>query len=777
MNHEIDKFSMQQEIRHKIFSTDESVSYMASSSFFGDINRALREFCIITGENIIMTKQYKLIPSILAFWYDFDNTLLNLSLQIATFFEKNTKRDTTTPPGYIQHQIFNQIAHFGYRNWNRYVLQQRFISEEIPSALKLLIPESPSLYPFIDIKLSSHLLKLIDILPDSNFEKIHYFLTRIIAQFLRLFLNHQQSYPENCAYELSQCSVYADVLYVYCKYSPKEFVIAKEKLRNKLLSLQKELDEYEMEPIDGFTIFDSIEYIELQKMIFDCNPEEYIKTSIPDQINYMYKIKIESGITGTHNRLENLLPVYNSKILPMFECATNIIKDSPIALQKFSSEFCKKMFPVDLLSEATTLFGQLNKYLHCVWTMCSNLPQYVIMISNAFITYFKPQLNSEVKKKNDERVQEIVANINSLVDYEFNKHPTMILARSTLLIPHQKDSELVGRARVLVEQAHIPMKMTYSIAELFDIVPFVKNKGDLFQGIAEFVQNQLLSQANPSVDLEGSLIDSMGQFTESQYITPLQDMLKEFRERFNMFEEFSQKGANFDPICRFAILPNSRWKQIVQRGELKAFDQFSSTRNLFKEYFSQAKKNNKLIWCDPSSVVEVKMMIEKKELLFLFNGVQFAIIKELLQAPIAMNGLVKMIQTDDLQEQINTLLESGLIVNYENKKDMYQFNDKLDEKINRNFAKKHTSAENLAINQMKEMDRRKAINSMIVRKVKESGRNGIKMKDLVKYVQDKSISYFSINPEVIRDQARELEITKYIKFKDSTSTRYIYVVE
>jgi hypothetical protein len=77
---------------------------------------------------------------------------------------------------------------------------------------------------------------------------------------------------------------------------------------------------------------------------------------------------------------------------------------------------------------------------------------------------------TEVSRR--ERIQEVMKKFKFLI----SEDQTIVFARSALLTPHQRDSELVGRARFLIEQVHNPPKMNYSIAELFDIVPFVRNR-------------------------------------------------------------------------------------------------------------------------------------------------------------------------------------------------------------------------------------------------------------------------------------------------------------
>ena len=82
----------------------------------------------------------------------------------------------------------------------------------------------------------------------------------------------------------------------------------------------------------------------------------------------------------------------------------------------------------------------------------------------------------------------------------------------------------------------------------------------------------------------------------------------------------------------------------------------------------------------------------------------------------------------------------------------------------------YTSAENNALIKMKEFDHRKAINCMICKLLKKKG--AMTMKDIAKTVEEKAVRYFNINQEIIIQQARELEITKYIVKGESDKFKY-----
>ncbi|OHT12313.1 hypothetical protein TRFO_17894 [Tritrichomonas foetus] len=765
---ETHEFSIPKNEIDQIFSHDPNISQRSTSIFFGSVNRALRKYCIVSSEYITMMKQYGFIPAILSAWTQYFNSLSLLSDQIGQIFEEKTVHDITNPPGLITQKIKNQVVHFGFKNWKKYVLDLRFIAEELPSSIQL-IGESPAKYPFINISFVDHTLNLLELLPneEEKFTEREFYLANLIAQYIHLFLKHPLLYPPEIKKDIKNCAMLADTLFINMKYSFKTYTAVKKCIITNLNSMKKFLRDFEPKIPENYSLFDNYEYINLLKMVCQCNPEEYIKNIIPGQINYFPKYEKTS-------ELQFLLPFLNNNVLPLYERVMSIIEGNQVAITKFSELFCKKMLPHDKISkESFALFGKLSPYLHCVWRITENLPQYVITLSNAFINHFKVDLKNRILSGKEEEVQEIVATINGLVDGEFHHHPTMVLARSTLFIPHQKDSELVGRARVLVEQAHNPTRKNYSIAELFDIVPFVKNRRELFKGIADFVQNQLLSQADPSVELERTLIDSMGQYTESEYIAPLQSMLKEFAERYDNFKRIS-KTTSFPCQMKIAVLSNLRWKQIVRRGKLPFFDEFKKYREIFESKFKENNQNSSLIWCDPSSVVEVKLPVNGRDMLFLFNGVQYTIVRILFAGASTYANLVKYIHVEDLQEQLSTLVDAGLVKKHPQAKDTYYFSFMIDPRMNRNFAKKYTSAENIAIMQMKEFDRKKAVNSMIVRLLKKCGPQGMKVKEIVKFVSKESIEYFTISKDVIREQIRELEITKYIKFKPDDDDILIY---
>ena len=113
----------------------------------------------------------------------------------------------------------------------------------------------------------------------------------------------------------------------------------------------------------------------------------------------------------------------------------------------------------------------------------------------------------------------------------------------------------------------------------------------------------------------------------------------------------------------------------------------------------------------------VKMCIEKS----VKCGISGTHVKMLLDGKKTFNQLIKEIHVEDLEEQIATLVESGLISNDPDAKEFYVLTPSLNG--NRNYAKRFTSAENMAMMQMKDMDRRKAIECAIIRCIKKK-KNG-----------------------------------------------------
>lgn len=763
-------FSISKEDLDKIFSSDPKTAQKSTAIFFDDINRTLRKHCISISEYITMMKQYGFISALLSAWEKFSTSLILLSSQISKIFGDHQIRDIRVPGDLIIQQVRNRILHFGYKNWKKYVLDQSVIAVELPSCIQLIgeVADQHHL-PYTE---KVDVIKLINLLPDDNFEERDYFLANIISTYFHFFSKHPQLYPEKITSDIKECSMLADTLYVYMRYNKELFILLKEELIQIISKINQFLVSFHPTVPDYYPLFDNDEYISLLKMICLCMPEEYIKTYIPGQIRSFPKLP-------ANLKNDDILDFFTYQMFPLYERASSIIEGNINAIRTFSKIFCLKFFP---LETATKLFSKLFNekslpHLRTIWKMTEHLPQYVIALSDAFITYYKISINEKIKERNEEKLQEEVAIINGLVDNEFHHHPTLVLARSTIFIPHQKDSQLVGRARVLLEQAHNPSKKNYSIAELFDIVPFVKNKRDLFKGIAAFLQNQLLSQIDPNVELERTLIDSMGQYTERDYIYPLQEMLKEFASRYDDYQKIQQSTNYQIPReIKIAVLSNTRWKHIVQRGILPFFEEFRPYREFFEKEFYKIKKNSSLIWCDYASVIEVELNINGRSDLFLFNGAQYGIVRLILNGNNDYNTITKYFKDDSLlQEQLSTLIDTGLVKPIPSQPNSYYIATKIDERLNRNFAKKFTSAENIAIIQMKELDRRNAISTMIVSEVKKAGPSGIHMKNIVHNVKKNSIKFFALSSDdIIREQARKLEITKYIKLKENSDDMFIF---
>jgi hypothetical protein len=301
--------------------------------------------------------------------------------------------------------------------------------------------------------------------------------------------------------------------------------------------------------------------------------------------------------------------------------------------------------------------------------------------------------------------------------------------------------------------------MHISIAELFEIMPLVKkSRRDLFRQISDFLRNQLLSQTDPSVELERQIIDLMGQLTDSEFLMPLLSILTEFAARYDDFALARQECQIPDPI-QIAVLSFGRWATIAREGKL--LPQYDNVRTSFERYYAGHRKNCHLIWCDPSSVLQVKVHLGEHDLLFLFNGVQFAIMDILRERSATLQDLQWSIRVDDLPEQVAALVAAGMIVDDEGE---LSFNRKLDLKANRNFAREYTSAENFALLEMKELVRNEAIKAIIVTAVKRSSPRGISMSDLVHQVSLIRRSHgFQVDATQIREQTKVLEVMQFVK--------------
>jgi hypothetical protein len=206
-----------------------------------------------------------------------------------------------------------------------------------------------------------------------------------------------------------------------------------------------------------------------------------------------------------------------------------------------------------------------------------------------------------------------------------------------------------------MEQAHNPLRMNYSVAELFDIVPSVKNRQDLFKSISDFLQHQLLAQ----IELERRLVDAMGQFTEAEFLSPLQPWLREFSDRYVEFERIHTQ-ARIRPRIRIASLLQFHWKNILARGAL--FSKFDRLREAVEIEYAKLHEKTNLICCDPSSVIELKLVLDGRSLLSLFNSAQFAAVRLIFEQLRSLEWLSAWVTVDDLPEQLATLVAARLLI-------------------------------------------------------------------------------------------------------------------
>jgi hypothetical protein len=259
------------------------------------------------------------------------------------------------------------------------------------------------------------------------------------------------------------------------------------------------------------------------------------------------------------------------------------------------------------------------------------------------------------------------------------------------------------------------------------------------------------------VELEQRIIDAMGQFTEAEFLNPLQSMLREFSDRYTISEKL-REVAHIPPQVRVAILSKFHWKKILVHGEL--FPQFDVWRTALNIEYRKIRNNCKLVWCDPNSLVEVRIKLDDHLLLFLFNGTQFAAVRLIFKQPRTLEGLRAKINVDDLPEQISTLVGAGLLI--EDPQFTYTFNLRLDFGVNRNYAKKYTSAANLEMLRLKEEGKKWAIKARIMRLVKPA-KNGVPIQHVLNDVKGALEKFWTIDREMIRAQMKELEVLKYMR--------------
>ena len=754
------------------------------SKYFGAVNVAMRMHCIKLQERITIMRQYSYIPALLSAWWNFENRLYDLAYQIATIFEEKSIKENGEQPLKMMYQTYFQIVRFGFNNWSTYVLNQNLIETELLSAFAL-IESNPLTFPFHGFRIIEHILMLLSLVQEKpETSETDFLLLNLISTTFRLFLKHEFQYQPELKDSLQECTYLADMLPLYLKENTAYYMETKTELIRMMKEIQPTLDIYSLrtnivfsgKQIHYTSRFDSYEYYELMRMIFRVNPVSYMQKQIPEQVKAMAEIFKQSKM-NLKSPADSILYFYARHLLPIYKKCDSIVEENLEARKCFAEQFRKVLFPPRLISDPETRFfnSRGGIILHCVWTMCRLISDYVIIISDAFMSYYRPKIDYDVKKNAEESLQEIISEINSLVDREFEHDQVTVLARSSLYIPHQNDAQLVGRARGLIEQAHEPLKMRIAIRELFDIVPYVKSRRDMFEEIGEFIQNQLLSQINPNVELEQSLINSMGQYTEYELIEPLKKVVHEFAHRFDFFDEVKNR-IKAPSHVKISILSNQLWKTIVKRGRLSALSEFDPVKRSFEAEYKKKYKNQTIVWCDPSSVVEVKTKLAnaKQPELFLFNGVQFSMLKlfEKAYGPVELTQLIAYGQTEDAAEQVEALVNAGLLIPVEGK-NSYNLAKSVPISVNRNFAKKYTSAENIALRQLKDEDIGHSVACCIVRLLKHNS-NGLTSDDIVHQVTNETIKYFSVQHETIREQIRDLEIKKFIRFNNQTK-RFVYI--
>jgi hypothetical protein len=201
---------------------------------------------------------------------------------------------------------------------------------------------------------------------------------------------------------------------------------------------------------------------------------------------------------------------------------------------------------------------------------------------------------------------------------------------------------------------------------------------------------------------------------------------------------------------------------------------FDGIKRAFANEYRIQNRNMNLVFCDPASVVEVKVKLSgsNQNELCLFNGVQYSIIKSFeTKRQVKHDALLNNARVDDADEQIEALVNAGLLVKIKDK-DEYKLVDKFPLETYRNFAKQYTSAENIALRMLKEQDIEHAISCQIVRILKIN-RAGMSADEIVHYITESTRKYFYVKHEKIREQIRDLKIKKFIKV-DYKNDKFVY---
>lgn len=752
-------------------SSSNIVNYQAAKGlFFGAVNRALRKYCISQQKNLIMMKRYSLMHALIGFWWSFENKLYDYAMQTGLIFEEVTKLELNQRSGVILNETYFQIVRLGFQNWADYILNFKFVSDEFLTMLKL-IEEAPALYPYQDNTFIPKLINYLGLIkktPEAAEEDLS--LIIFISASLRLFIQHKNMYPEAVTEDLQYCSMLVDSMPVHIMYSRK-FDEVRDKSIKILESIEKKVDVVNRSPAN-FTVFDSVEYQELLKMIYSCNPEIYMKEYVPLQLKQISNVFQSKRIDPKTTSPRVVFDFLHNTIYPIYKMLDDIMQNNMDHRRKFAALFAERFMPIKLFADFRGFFIQNDeKLITSIWNMSKFLTDYVAIISDAFYSYFKRTIDKYVLQKHEDDLNEEVLRINNYVDNVFGHDQLMVLTRSSIYMPHQSDQQLLGRARGLIEMAHEPKKMNVSIRELFDIVPHVKDKQDLFTSIAKFIQNQLLSKIDPNIELEQSLINSMGQYADYEYIQPIKQIVNDFAHRFDFWNEVKQKISDSSDV-KIMVLPSTTWTKIMKNDRLKVFNEFDSLKAAFLKEFKRKNPKKSLIFMDPNSLVEARGRLKgmDRELKFLFNGTQFAIVKFLEGKSYANSDQLKSVAiSEDTQEQIDNLVNSGLL-EYSN--GYYKLADNIPSSMHRNYAIKYTSAENMAMALLKMQDIEKSVSACIIRILKTGKK--LNASEIVVEVKKRTAQYFRVDDDTIREQIRDAEIKEFIRMGQE-SGKYSYL--
>jgi len=756
----------------ELFPSDHSLSKMVQAAFFGNVTRAFREFCFELKEKLFISHQYGFLFALLGYWWDFESKLFEYANQVSDVFEKFSMKKPGQPYGIVKNRVYSQIIRYGFSNWKEIVMGEKIIKAELLTVVEKMETTEQN-EPYFNNELLAQMRGLFDKMGERvTTEKDHMNL-RILSAYFRLLHRSLDDTSSELSKTVYDTLILVESLSLYLRVSPSCFFETK----NIVILLIDDLISKVLKSSPSKTnkyppLFNNYGYFEIMTMIFRCDPDSYSKVYTQRHIRIMEEYLKLSKINIQLLPQDRILEFYRNSIYPMFLICEDVVKEHIEVHRSFCLSFCERLFPPRLIENPVSLFSSSISMIECVWRMTHVKPQYLLILSNAFVNYFKPRLSEVVITMNVEGITELVSTINHLVEIVFDFDPIMTLARSSLYIPFQSDLQLISRSRGLIEKAHLPIEMQMSVAELFGIVPHIKGKQQFFGNVKDFFQTHLLTQNHIDFSLEEKIIDRIAQYTEGEFIHPINRMLKEFRNSNQFYETNKHNFPHLNYLTKISLLSYTMWKSIVSKGVLKEHDVFSPMKIAFERVFRETHPKEKLIWCDPSSLIEIRMKLKSQihEQLFLLNGVQFSIVWHLSSGEKSYSYLRKEIKNEDFDDQLQTLIECRLVSRSESNGESvsYCLSDSIDYNIHRNFAHRHKSAESMALKQMKHFDMKQSVSCAICRILKNH-QSGMTTDDVHQLVFDELSHIFPVTKEATILQIRELELTSFIQYKTDTN--------